>query len=136
MGSQPERAFGAGTIHEVLGIEAVSIDKDRVELAMEVGPSVHQPMGMLHGGASAVIAESAASMGAFVNCEEGVEYAVGTDLSISHLRSKSDGTLRAIAVPERIGRTLQVWTIDVIDETGKKVAVARCTLAVRRFDGG
>lgn len=138
MTQEPERVLAGwvASIHDVLGIEFVEITKDRVELQMEVGPQVHQPMGMLHGGASAVIAESAASIGAYMNCEEGVEFAVGTDLNISHLRGKSDGKVKAVAVPERIGRSLQVWTIDILDEEGKKIAVGRCTLAVRRFDKG
>lgn len=134
MAADPKQVFQAASIHDILGITIVSVEPSQVVLEMEVGPRVHQPMGLLHGGASAVIAESAASIGAFLNCEEGVEYAVGTDLNISHLRAKSGGTVRAVATPVRVGRTLQVWTIDVVDEEDKLVALARCTLAVRRFD--
>lgn len=134
MAAEPKDFFKAASIHEVLGIGIVSSDPAEVVLEMEVGPKVHQPFGLLHGGASAVLAESAASIGAYLNCEEGVEFPVGTDLNISHLRGKSEGTVRAVARPVRIGRTLQVWSIDVTDEEGKLVAVSRCTLAVRRFD--
>jgi uncharacterized protein (TIGR00369 family) len=98
---------------------------------MEVTTRVHQPMGLLHGGASAVIAESAASIGASLNCDIAKEFAVGIDLNISHLRSVTDGTIRATATPVRKGRTIHVWEIDVDDQDGKGVAVARCTLAVR-----
>ena len=123
-----------GTIHETLGIRGIEVTADLVILEMPVGPRVAQPMGLLHGGASAVIAESAASIGAYMNCAPD-EYTVGTDLNISHLRAKRDGTVRATAVPVRKGRTMHVWTIEVADEEGELVAVARCTLAVRKAKG-
>ena len=124
-----------GTIHETLGIRPVEVTPDRVVLDMDVGPAVHQPFGLLHGGASAVIAESAASIGAFLNCSP-EEYSVGTDLNISHLRAKRSGTIRATAVPVRKGKTMHVWTIEIEGEDGKLVAVGRCTLAIRRWETG
>lgn len=120
----------ANTMHETLGIRALEVGPDRVVMEMDVGPHVHQPMGQLHGGASAVIAESAASIGAFLNCSPG-EYAVGVDLNITHLRPMQTGVLRATAEPIRKGRTVHVWSIDLVDQNGTKIAVARCTLAVR-----
>ena len=123
------------TIHDALGIRVVQLSPDRVVLEMEVGPVVHQPMGLLHGGASAVIAESAASMGALANCDLSREYAVGTDLNISHLRARRDGTVTATATPIRKGRSIHVWGIDIADEEGALVAVARCTLVVRPVRG-
>lgn len=119
------------TIHETLGIEVVETTPDCVILEMPVGPQVHQPFGLLHGGASAVLAESAASIGAFLNCAEG-EISMGTDLNISHLRSIRRGRVRAVATPIRKGRTMHVWGIDITDEDGNRIAVARCTLAIRR----
>jgi len=119
------------TIHETLGIRAIDVTPDRVVLEMDIGPKVHQPMGLLHGGASAVLAESAASIGAYMNCEPEKEFAVGTDLNISHLRARREGLLKAIAHPIRKGRTIHVWNIDLVDGNGELVAVARCTLAVR-----
>jgi 1,4-dihydroxy-2-naphthoyl-CoA hydrolase len=121
------------TIHASLGIRALEVTSDRVVLEMDVSPTVHQPMGLLHGGASAVMAESAASMGTFMNCEPGVEFAVGVDLNITHLRAKRSGTVTATALPVRKGRTVHVWNIDIVGEDGKQVAVARCTLAVRKI---
>ena len=119
------------TIHETLGIRALEVTADRVVLEMDIGPKIHQPMGLLHGGASAVLAESAASMGAFMNCEPEKEFAVGTDLNISHLRARRNGVLKAVAQPIRKGRTIHVWNIDLVDESGELVAAARCTLAIR-----
>ncbi len=125
----------SGTIHEVLGIRPLEFSADRVVLEMDVDARVHQPFGLLHGGASAVIAESAASMGAWLNCDQKSEYVVGTDLNISHLRAKRSGTVTATATPIRKGRSMQVWGIAITGEDGKDVAVARCTLAVRALPG-
>ena len=122
------------TIHEALGIRPLEASPDRVVLEMEVGPRVHQPMGLLHGGASAVMAESAASIGAYLNCDIATEFAVGIDLNISHLRPKQDGVVRATASPVRKGQSIHVWTIDIADEDGRRVAVARCTLAIRPWN--
>ncbi len=119
------------TLLETLGIRAIEASADRVVLELDVTPRVHQPMGLLHGGASAALAETAASIGAYVNSDPANEYAVGTDLNISHLRARRDGTIRATASPIRKGRTMHVWHIDITDEQGVAVAVARCTLAIR-----
>ena len=119
------------TIHDTLGVRAVEAATDKVVLEMDVGPHVHQPMGLLHGGASAVIAESAASYGAWLNCDQNSQVVVGTDLNISHLRAVTDGTIRAVAKPIRIGRSVQVWGIDIVGKEGKLIAVARLTAAVK-----
>jgi 1,4-dihydroxy-2-naphthoyl-CoA hydrolase len=118
------------TVHETLGIRTVEFGPDRVVLEVDVTPKVHQPMGLLHGGVSATLAESAASLGAFLNCSPD-QYAVGIDLNISHLRARQTGTVRATATPIRKGKSVHVWGIDLVDEEGGPVAVARCTLAVR-----
>lgn len=133
--SEPPEIVYARTIHESLGIRTLEVGPDRVVLEMDVGPRVHQPFGLLHGGASAVLAESAASLGAYLAAGDG-GYSVGTDLNISHLRPKRDGLVRATAVPVRKGRSLHVWTVDIVDEEGTLVAVARCTLAIRRLEKG
>ena len=122
-----------GTIHQSLGIVVVEATPDKVVMSMPVGPTVHQPMGLLHGGASAVIAESAASIGAYLNCNPETQYAVGVDLNITHLRAVRSGTVTATATPVRKGRSVHVWAVDIVDEQGKGVAVSRCTLAVRSF---
>ena len=122
------------TIHETLGVRVLEASPEKVVLEMDVGPKVHQPMGLLHGGASAVLAESAASIGGFLNCDPAKEYCVGTDLNISHLRAKREGTVTATATPVRKGRTMHVWQIEVTQEDGKAVAVGRCTLAIRDID--
>jgi uncharacterized protein (TIGR00369 family) len=105
------------------------VSKERVVMTMEVNARVHQPFGILHGGASLVLAESAASVGAGRNCPEGM-VAVGQEINANHIRPKRDGLLRAVAEPVHIGRTSQVWTVELRDEAGKLVCISRCTLAV------
>lgn len=122
------------SIHDVLGIRVIEAGPDLVVLEMDVTPKVHQPFGLLHGGASAVLAESAASMGAYLNCDPSTHYAVGIDLNVSHLRARRSGMVTATATPIRKGRTIHVWAADVNDQDGNAVAVARCTLAIRPLD--
>ena len=133
---QANQTLIANTIHESLGIRILEYTPDRVVLEMDVNARVHQPFGLLHGGASAVIAESAASMGAYLNCDPETEFTVGIDLNISHLRATRDGTVTATATPIRKGRSIHVWGIEIVDQDGKKVAVSRCTLAVRKIPTG
>lgn len=128
---QPEGSTPLGTLAETLGIRTIETSPDAVVLEMDVGPPVHQPMGILHGGASSVVAETAASLGALLNCDLEREYPVGIELNISHLRARRDGTVIATATPIRKGRSVHVWSIDLDDEDGRPVAVARCTLAIR-----
>jgi 1,4-dihydroxy-2-naphthoyl-CoA hydrolase len=120
----------AKTVHETLGVRTVELGPERVVFEVDITPKVHQPMGILHGGVSALLAESAASVGAYMNCSPD-QYAVGIDLNINHLSARRSGTVRAIATPIRKGKSVHVWAIDLVDEKDAPVAVARCTLAVR-----
>jgi 1,4-dihydroxy-2-naphthoyl-CoA hydrolase len=123
-GSQKE------TLLTTLGITITEATKDRVMATMPVGPRVHQPFGLLHGGASVVLAETVASTGAFMNCELDKEIAVGIEINANHLRGKRDGMLTAVALPVHKGRTTHVWEVRITDEAGKPVCVSRCTLAI------
>jgi uncharacterized protein (TIGR00369 family) len=120
-----------GTVFETLGIRVLEAGPERAVVEVDVDPRVHQPMGLLHGGVSALLAESAASIGSYMNLDPATHVGVGVELNISHLRARRDGLVRATAVPVRRGRALHVWSIEVADETGGPVAVARCTVAVR-----
>jgi len=116
-------------IHELLGVEALEVGPERVVLRLAVDWRVHQPFGILHGGVSALLAESAASLGA--QYAAGPERrVVGIELSASHLRALRDGHLTADATPIRVGRTVQVWRIDLRDDEGRAICDAKCTLAV------
>jgi uncharacterized protein (TIGR00369 family) len=116
-------------IHTLLGVEIVLATPDKVILQVEVGPKVHQPYGILHGGVSALLAEGAASYGGALSV--GPDYiVVGTELNCSHLRSMASGTLSATATPIRRGRSVHVWGIDLTDDQGRLICVARCSLQV------
>ena len=128
-------SFRGENVHGVLGVELVEASADRVVLQLPVGPKVHQPYGILHGGVSALLAESAASLGAALAAPEG-KHVVGIELNASHLRSVRQGTLTATATPVRTGRTVQVWAIDLIDQDGRLICAARCSLAVIDTPGG
>ncbi|HEY8080757.1 MAG TPA: hotdog fold thioesterase [Acidimicrobiales bacterium] len=122
-------AMASGGIHAMLGVEIVEASAQRVELHLEVGPKVHQPFGILHGGVSALLAESAASIGGSFAAPEG-HMVVGIELNANHVRSMRDGTLTAVATPVHAGRRIQVWNIELTDDLGRTICVSRCTLAV------
>jgi len=116
-------------VHDLLGVEVLEAVPERVVMRLPVDWRVHQPYGILHGGVSALLAESAASFGAALNVPAG-RGVVGIELNASHLRSVGDGHLTARATPIRVGRTVQVWAIDLTDDDGRAICAARCTLAV------
>lgn len=95
-----------------LGIEHTEISPSRVVITLPVGENLLQPFGVIHGGINGVLAEEAASLGALANLDD-EHIAVGVDLEVHHLASASAGTLVAIATPERIGRTLQFWHVEI-----------------------
>jgi uncharacterized protein (TIGR00369 family) len=126
---------GQGSIHELLGVEVMEAGPERVVMRLPVDWRVHQPYGILHGGVSALLAESAASFGGALAAGPG-RSVVGIELNASHLRSLRDGHLTAEATPVRVGRTIQVWRIVLTDDDGRAICEARCTLAVLGAPGG
>jgi 1,4-dihydroxy-2-naphthoyl-CoA hydrolase len=120
---------GRASIHELLDVEILEAGPDRVLMRLPVDWKVHQPYGILHGGVSALLAESAASFGAALAAGPG-RSVVGIELNASHLRSVRDGHLTAEATPVRVGRTIQVWRISLTDDNGRAICEARCTLSV------
>ncbi len=126
---------GQHSIHELLGVEVIEAGPERVVMRLPVDWRVHQPYGILHGGVSALLAESAASFGAALAAGPG-RSVVGIELNASHLRSLRDGHLTAEATPVRVGRTIQVWRIVLTDDDGRAICESRCTLAVLGAPGG
>ncbi len=112
-----------------LQMSVVESTPERVVMTMPVTVQHLQPWGYLHGGASVALAESAATAGAFLNCPPGM-VAFGQEINANHIRSVREGLLTAIATPLHIGRTSQVWHIEIRDEQQRLVCVSRCTLAV------
>jgi 1,4-dihydroxy-2-naphthoyl-CoA hydrolase len=117
------------TLLSTLGIEVVEATRERVVARMPVGPKVHQPFGLLHGGASVALAETVASTGAWMNIDQAKQNVVGIEINANHLRGKRDGIVTATATPVHVGRSTQVWEVKIVDEAGKTVCVSRCTLA-------
>jgi 1,4-dihydroxy-2-naphthoyl-CoA hydrolase len=113
-----------------LGIEMVELTRERVVATMPVDDRTRQPFGLLHGGASLALAETVASFGAAVHIDRERFLAVGLEINGNHLRPKTEGTVRATGVPVHVGRTTQVWSIEIADEEGRLVCISRCTLAV------
>jgi uncharacterized protein (TIGR00369 family) len=124
-----ERMPTRPNVNDQLGIEVVLATPEKVVLRVEVGPKVHQPYGILHGGVSALLAEGAASIGGAVSVGPD-QIVVGTELNCSHLRAMSTGMLTATATPFRKGRSVHVWGIELRDDEERLICVARCTLQV------
>jgi 1,4-dihydroxy-2-naphthoyl-CoA hydrolase len=116
-------------LNQTLEIELVEATRERVVMRMPVTLRHRQPWGFLHGGASLALAESAATVGAFLNCPAGMG-AFGQQITANHLRSLRQGVLTATAAPLHVGRTSQVWQIKIRDEREKLICVSLCTLAV------
>lgn len=128
------RLSGRG-LAATLGIEFVELTRERVVASMPVVPRTHQPFGLLHGGASVALAETVASVGAWMNIDQAREAAVGLEINANHLRGTRDGTVTATATPLHRGRRTHVWDVRIADEAGRPVCVSRCTLAIVAQDG-
>ena len=126
---------GRHDIHGLLDVEVLEAGPTRVVLRLPVTWKVHQPYGILHGGVSALLAESAASFGASLAAGPDRQV-VGIEINASHLRSVRDGHLTATATPLRAGRTVQVWTVTLTDDEERLICQARCSLAVLGAPGG
>ena len=118
------------TLIESLGIEVVSLDKNQVEMTMPVDERTRQPAGFLHGGASVALAESAASVGAYLNVDPQQANVFGLEINANHMKSKREGIVTAKAIPRHIGKTTMVWEIDITDEQNNLICVSRCTIGV------
>ena len=114
---------------ERLGIEWLEISSERVVARMPVEGNV-QPYGILHGGATAALCETVASVGTAVRV--GAEKRVtGVELNINHLRAVTNGQVTATGTPLHVGRTTAVWDMRVHDDDDRLIAVSRLTLAIR-----
>ncbi|MBP2019618.1 uncharacterized protein (TIGR00369 family) [Symbiobacterium terraclitae] len=123
-----QKPYTDGTMVETLGIVLEEVTPERVVATMPVDHRTRQPFGLLHGGASVALAETVASIGAALNAGEG-RTAVGMEINANHIRSKREGTVRAVATPAHIGRSTSVWEIRITDEEGQLICLSRCTLA-------
>lgn len=119
-------------LFKFLGISVETATKDRVVLKMEVTPRVHQYMGIMNGGVSMYLSETAASIGAVLNVDLEKYAPVGIEINGNHLRAVAKGVITIEAVPTYAGRTLQVWNITITNDRGKIVCTSRCSIMVRK----
>ena len=121
------RSQGCAVSH--LGIEFTEIGPDYLCARVPVDERTKQPYGLLHGGVSVVLAETLGSMAAVLACPPG-HRAVGLDINANHLRAVTSGWVTGTARPVHIGRTTQVWQIDMCNDAGQPTCVSRITMAV------
>jgi 1,4-dihydroxy-2-naphthoyl-CoA hydrolase len=122
--------FGKNTMGDFLGIEFVELGDDYIKATMPVDERTKQPYGLLHGGASVVLAETLGSVGAILTVDPELYQCVGLEINANHIRGIKQGFVTGIASPIHIGATTQVWDIRIFDEREKLVCVSRHTVAV------
>ena len=118
------------TIMGAIGIEVTHISDERVVATMPVHGPTRQPFGILHGGASLVLAETVASLGTYNLIDRESQLAMGLEINANHIRSKSEGLVTAVGTPLHRGRKVMVWDVRITDEDDKLICVSRCTVAV------
>ena len=123
-------AIQKNTIGELLDIRFESFDDESLTASMVVDARTHQPFGLLHGGASVVLAESIGSMAAYLCVDTSKYYCVGLEVNANHLRGVRSGRVTAVARAVHIGRSTQVWDIRLSNEEGKPTCISRLTMAV------
>ena len=116
-----------GTLVSTLGIVFTDVGEHFLEAKMKVTPNLHQPAGVLHGGATAALAETVGSSAAAIFSMKKNQMLRGVELSINHVRGISEGYVYAKAVPVHMGRTMQLWKISIIDEENRDISFAKLT---------
>lgn len=119
----------ANTMADHLGIEYLTVGDDTLTASMPVNERTKQPIGIMHGGASCVLAETIGSVAANY-CVDEAHYCVGLDINTNHIRSVRDGKVIGVAKPYHLGKSTQVWGIEIKNEAGQLVSVNRLTMAV------
>ncbi|AUD04961.1 hotdog fold thioesterase [Spirosoma pollinicola] len=119
------------SISKLLGIEFIEAGEGYLIARMPVDQRTHQPFGILHGGASVVLAETLGSVASFMLLDDPTKQrAVGLEINANHIRSVREGWVYGRCTPIHIGRTTHIWDIRITDEQGKLVCVSRLTIAV------
>lgn len=113
-----------------LHIEFIHISKDRLEAVMPVNEKTKQPAGILHGGASVVLAETLGSIASHMVIDNGKWIAVGLEVNANHLRPVSKGSVRGVCTPIHLGRKTHVWDIKLYNDQNKITCISRLTTAI------
>ncbi len=123
------QALHVDTAVKALGIEFTNVGPDSITARVPVDARTRQPYGLLHGGVSVVLAETLGSCGAAYAAPDG-HRAVGLDINANHLRGATSGWVTGTARPVHIGRSTQVWQIDLFNDAGEQTCASRITMAV------
>ena len=118
------------TLADFLGITFIAVGEDSLTATMPANERTKQPIGIIHGGANVALAETIASTGANAVIDLDKYYCVGLEINANHIRSVREGLVKGVARPVHMGRTTQVWHIDIFNEAGKLTCVSRMTAAV------
>ncbi len=122
--------FLKNTIGEQLDIRFDAFDEESLTASMVVDARTHQPYGLLHGGASVVLAETLGSTASHLCIDSSKFYCVGLEVNANHLRGVRSGRVTAVARPVHLGRTTHVWDIRLTGEDGKASCISRLTMAI------
>ena len=122
-------SLGQNTLVAHLGIVFTRVSADELEATMPVDQRTKQPFGLLHGGASVVLAESLGSVAGYLCCE-GEQKVVGLEVNANHIRSVQEGLVRGVCRAVHLGRRHQVWQIDIYNPQGQLCCTSRLTTAV------
>lgn len=125
-------SVGENELMQFLGVKIVEASGERVVLTMEVTPKVHQYVGIMNGGVSLYLCETAASIGVVAGADLTKVTPVGIEINANHLRAVSRGILTVEASPIHSGRTMSVWTIEITNEKGKLVCTSRLTMLIQK----
>lgn len=130
LGLDSLNALSAGTMAEILDIRFTAIGDNYLKASMPVDNRTHQPYGLLHGGASAALAETAGSVASSLCIDSDRQICVGIEINCNHIRGKREGYVIATVSPLHIGATTHVWDIKIHDEREKLICVSRLTVAI------
>lgn len=126
------KSVAANELMQFLGVKIEIATADRVVLTMEVTPKVHQYVGIMNGGVSLYLAETAASIGVVAGADLTKVTPVGIEINANHLRAVSKGIITVEAKPLYPGRTMSVWEINITDDRGKLVCTSRLTMLIQK----
>jgi 1,4-dihydroxy-2-naphthoyl-CoA hydrolase len=119
------------TLVDSLGIEFITLRKEEVVAKMPVDHRTRQIEGILHGGASAALIETIASVGSYLNIDPETQIAVGTELNVSHLSSAKESLVFGRGTPIRIGKTMHVWMVEIRQDQ-RIISTGRCSLYIMK----
>lgn len=123
-------AMSKNTMMEAIEIEFTEIGDNYIQAIMPVQAKTHQPLGMLHGGASVALAETIGSVASNLCVDHNKYYCVGLEINANHIKAKRNGTVTGTGKPLHIGKNTQVWEIKIKDENHSLICISRITMAV------